>query len=102
MTVTFTQEARNKVNLLLLEGEMSSSEVRLISGCAGCGGISVGLNINDHQREDDKVIQVEGLSIYIDKSSEPYISDTLVDYQDNEFGGNFVVSNEYGSSVCFI
>ncbi|MEX1013555.1 MAG: iron-sulfur cluster assembly accessory protein [Candidatus Paceibacterota bacterium] len=102
MTVTFTPRAKQKVDLLLQEGEMSTPEIRLMSGCAGCGGLSVGMTINNQRQDDDKVIGVDGVSVVIGESSEQYISDTLVDYEDNEYGGNFIISNEYGSSVCFI
>lgn len=102
MIVSLTDEAKSKIRQLLNDGEMSSPEIRLISGCAGCGGLSVGLSINESRRANDKVLNTEGVSILIDEESGPYISDTVVDYKDNEYGGNFIVSNEYGSSVCFV
>ncbi|MEX0780485.1 MAG: iron-sulfur cluster assembly accessory protein [Balneolales bacterium] len=102
MNVIFTEKARLKVEDLLQEEEISAAEVRLISGCAGCGGLSVGLTINDDRKEDDKIIQADGISVFVDENSEPYIGETVVDYEDNDFGGNFIVTNEYGSSVCFV
>ncbi|MEX0929144.1 MAG: iron-sulfur cluster biosynthesis family protein [Balneolales bacterium] len=103
MTVTFTSQARKKISRLLKAGEMHSPEVRLSSGCAGCGGgLSVGLAINESPQKSDKTLEVDDLMIYVEKDSEQYVGDTVVDYTDNDFGGNFIVSNEYGSSVCFI
>ncbi|MEX0685960.1 MAG: iron-sulfur cluster biosynthesis family protein [Balneolales bacterium] len=102
MNITITPQAREKVDFLLREGEMAAAEIRLVSGCAGCGGLTIGLLINDPRDETDKMMKVDGVTVFIEHHSEEYIGNTIVDYVDNEYGGNFIISNEYGSSVCFV
>ena len=102
MNISITNSARNKIQNLVAEGELDNPEIRLVSGCAGCAGLSVGISIYDTRQEDDYVEEVEWVSICIEQDSKEYVKGTTIDFEENEFGGNFILSNEYGSSVCFL
>ncbi len=102
MNISITDAARTKIVNLVEEGELDSPEVRLVSGCAGCSGLSVGISIDDPRQENDHIEEVQGVAVCIEEDSKSYVEGTTIDYEENEFGGNFILSNEYGSSVCFL
>lgn len=102
MNISITDTAKSKIKNLVEEGEMGQPEVRLTSGCAGCAGLAVGIAIDDPRQEDDIIEIIDGISVCIEPDSKSYVEGTTIDYEENDFGGNFILSNEYGSSVCFI
>lgn len=102
MKITLTENARTKIEHLVEAGEIESPELRLISGCAGCSGLSVGISVDEPRETDDHVEKVDGVTICIEEESRKYLDGTTIDYEDNEYGGNFILTNEYGSSVCFL
>ena len=102
MNITLTEAAREKIEALVKEGELEKPEIRLVTGCAGCSGLSAGITVDEAPDNSDLTHQTDGITVCIEKDSAQYLDGTTIDYDENEFGGNFVVTNEYGSSVCFI
>ncbi len=102
MMITLTENAKSKIYNLVEEGEIDNPEIKLVSGCAGCSGLSVGITVDEPRSESDHIEKVDDVSVLIEPDSKKYLDGTTIDFEENDFGGNFIVTNEYGSSVCFI
>ncbi|MBC8044091.1 MAG: iron-sulfur cluster assembly accessory protein [Rhizobacter sp.] len=101
MKIEFSETAREKFMQLLATGELTRPLVRLAAGCAGCSGMAVGMDFNARPQDDDVLYPESGFEVLIARDIAEYVDGTKIDYVDNEFGGNFIVENPYGSSACW-
>jgi iron-sulfur cluster assembly protein len=101
MNISFSESAVRKISELITLGCVNRHRIRLAAGCAGCSGITVGLDFDADTQADDDVVTLSSFEILVGKDVREYVDGTKIDFTENEFGGNFIVENPYGSSVCF-
>lgn len=102
MQITFTDSAKKQIHQLIEEGILDDPSIKLVSGCAGCSGLALGIAVDEPASEQDRMVEADGIKVLLDPETVKYADNTTIDYEDNEFGGNFILSNEYGSNVCFV
>lgn len=66
----------------------------------GCSGLSYVLGFDEKPGEKDRVMQSEGVTIYIDSKSLFYLSGTVLDFSDGLNGKGFVFNNPQASKTC--
>jgi iron-sulfur cluster assembly accessory protein len=99
--VTMTDTAARKVGELRLEEGKPEWGLRIRIVGGGCSGMSYELGWEDQQAADDNVSESQGIKVYIDKDSAPYLSGTEIDYVDNEMlGSGFKINNPNVKSSC--
>ncbi len=100
--VTLTEIAAKKVGELRLEEGKPEwgLRVRVVGG--GCSGMSYELGWEDEQAADDNVIEAaEGIKVFIDQHSAPYLSGSEIDFVDNNMmGAGFAIKNPNVKSSC--
>ena len=99
--VTLTETAATKIaDLRLEEGKpVWGLRFRLVGG--GCSGMSYELGWEDVPAEDDNVVESNGVKVYVDKRSAPYIAGSEIDYVDNNMlGAGFAINNPNVKSSC--
>ena len=100
--VTLTETAAKKVGELRLEEGKPEwgLRVRVVGG--GCSGMSYELGWEDEQAADDNVIEAaEGIKVFIDQHSAPYLSGSEIDFVDNNMmGAGFAINNPNVKSSC--
>jgi iron-sulfur cluster insertion protein len=99
--VTLTEAAAKKIaELRLEEGKPDwGLRVRLVGG--GCSGMSYELGWEEAAAEDDSVIESQGVRVYVDTHSVPYITGSEIDYVDNSMlGAGFAIKNPNVKSSC--
>ena len=100
--VTLTETAAKKVGELRLEEGKPEwgLRVRVVGG--GCSGMSYELGWEDEQAADDNVIEAaEGIKVFIDQHSAPYLSGSEIDFVDNNMmGAGFAIKNPNVKSSC--
>ncbi len=99
--ITLTETAAKKISdLKLEEGKPEwGLRIRLVGG--GCSGMSYDLGWEDQAAEDDEVLESQGIRVYVDKRSVPYISGSEIDYVDNNMmGAGFAIKNPNVKSSC--
>jgi iron-sulfur cluster assembly accessory protein len=74
--------------------------IRVIGG--GCSGMSYELGWEDQAAPDDNVFESqEGIKVYIDKNSAPYLAGIEIDFVDNNMmGAGFAITNPNVKSSC--
>jgi iron-sulfur cluster assembly protein len=58
------------------------------------------MTLEKESKEDDKVIDMEGLKVFIDPRSMLYLNGTEVDYIDGENGSGFKFDNPNAKDAC--
>jgi iron-sulfur cluster insertion protein len=99
--VTLTETAAKKItDLRLEEGKPEwGLRIRLVGG--GCSGMSYELGWEDTAGQDDDVIESQGVKVYVDRRSAPYITGSEIDYVDNNMmGAGFAIKNPNVKSSC--
>lgn len=66
----------------------------------GCSGLSYTLGFDAEQREGDKVIEQDGVRLFIDGKSLFYLMGTQLDYTDGLTGRGFVFNNPQAAKTC--
>jgi len=97
--VTLTPDAIAKVKSILSEQkEEAGLRIAVLGG--GCSGFQYQMTLEKESKEDDKVIDMEGLKVFIDSRSMLYLSGTEVDYIDGENGSGFKFDNPNAKDSC--
>lgn len=94
VAVTRLKEAMAKENLA------SGTGVRFAVSGGGCSGLSYNMSFETEAREDDRVLEFDGVKVYVDAASEPYLSGTTVDYVVGLHKEGFKFSNPKASRTC--
>lgn len=66
----------------------------------GCSGLSYTLGFDAEQREGDKIIEQDGVRLFIDGKSLFYLMGTQLDYTDGLTGRGFVFNNPQAAKTC--
>ena len=97
--ITLTPDAIAKVKAILSEQkEEAGLRIAVLGG--GCSGFQYQMTLEKESKEDDKVIDMEGLKVFIDSRSLLYLSGTEVDYIDGENGSGFKFDNPNAKDAC--
>src|SRR5512140_1228830 len=66
----------------------------------GCSGFTYVLGFDEHPKENDKIMESEGIRVFIDPKSLFYLSGTVLDFSDGLNGKGFVFNNPQASKTC--
>ncbi len=66
----------------------------------GCSGFEYALDFENEERENDTVLEFEGLKIYVDAVSSRFLDGTTIDYQLGMAGTGFKFSNPHAVGTC--
>tara|TARA_B100000282_G_scaffold52255_1_gene33464 strand:+ start:6113 stop:6427 length:315 start_codon:yes stop_codon:yes gene_type:complete len=97
--ITLTKFAAKKIKTLLLEKEETGVRAGIQGG--GCSGFTYQLGF-DNQKENDRVIESHGVTLYVDPKSYLYLMGTEIDFVDelNQSGFKFVNPNAKRTCGC--
>jgi iron-sulfur cluster assembly protein len=97
--ITLTPEAIAKVKSILAERkEESGLRVAVVGG--GCSGFQYQMSLDKDPRGDDKIIDVDGLRVFVDTRSLLYLNGTKIDYVDAVSGSGFKFDNPNAKAAC--
>ena len=74
--------------------------VRFAVTGGGCSGLSYAMNFEQEARDDDRVLEVEGVKIFVDAASLPYLEGTVVDYVTGLHKEGFKFVNPKAARTC--
>src|SRR5262245_10308914 len=74
-----TAVARVKV-LLQREGRPAGAGLRVSVIGGGCSGLQYSLGLEDGPGDEDAVYEIDGIRVFVDTTSAPYLVGTRVDY----------------------
>ena len=99
--ISLTEKAARKVQSLLLEEGKPEWGLRIRVVGGGCSGMSYELGWDDEASAEDNVIESQGVKLYVDPKSAPYLSGSEIDFVDNSMmGAGFAITNPNVKSSC--
>ena len=90
--------SRSKNSLLAIPAPAAACVIGVTDG--GCSGFSYKLDFDNQQRPDDMVLERNGVKVYVDNGSAPYLSGIVIDYVGGLYGGGFKFTNPNATATC--
>lgn len=88
-----------KVKSILAErNEETGLRIAVIGG--GCSGFQYQMTLDKEARSNDKILEVDGLKVFVDTQSLLYLDGTKVDYIESEDGSGFKFDNPNDIHSC--
>jgi iron-sulfur cluster assembly protein len=101
MGVTLTEKAANEVKKIITEQNLPEETVlRVGVQSGGCSGFSYSLGFDTTTTEKDRVAEVHGVKLVVEKKFDPYLEGTIVDYYDGLEKRGFVFNNPNVVKSC--
>ena len=92
IVITVTEKAAEELKKLAEQHGIKDIVLRIQAIPGGCSGISYSMGF-DEVRENDTVIEQNGIKIVVDQNSVPFINGAEIDYVVTPFGEGFKINN---------
>lgn len=99
--IVLTEKAAAQVRKLKAENKIPDSHgLRLGVKGGGCSGMTYVLAFDEKPKENDKLLEQFGLTIFVDPKSLFFLSGTVLDFSDGLNGKGFVFNNPQATKSC--
>ena len=100
--ITVTSNAVNHIKKLFSSRDKAPNGIKIGIETKGCSGLSYSMEFVDKPNENDDVLKVEDINIYIDPKASLFLLGTIMDYEEGvlESGFKFTNPNEKGRCGC--
>jgi len=101
MGVNLTEKAAEEVKKIIADQNLPEGTVlRVGVQGGGCSGFSYSLNFDTDTSERDRVVDVHGVKMAVDKKFDPYLDGTVLDFYDGLEKRGFVFNNPNVQKSC--
>jgi len=85
----------------LVRSESTPVGLRVFVQPGGCSGFSYGMGLDENPpRQDDEIVDLAGLKVYVDSFSAQYLEGAEIDFVDQLMGGGFTINNPNAVKTC--
>jgi iron-sulfur cluster assembly accessory protein len=98
--LSLTNVAVEKVKEVMAREGLEQGGLRISVVGGGCSGFQYSLSLDANAREDDTVVEQDGVKLFVDSISQQYISGTVLDYVDSLHGAGFKFVNPNATRTC--
>jgi iron-sulfur cluster assembly protein len=74
--------------------------IRIMVSVGGCAGLQYRVGLETTAREDDEVLEFEGVRVFVDVDSCRWLTGVEVDFCDDTRGAGFVFTNPNTPNMC--
>jgi len=101
LTIHISPKAAEHVkHFARLEGKEEEIGLRVGVKGGGCSGLTYVLSMEAEPRPDDKIIEENGIRIFVDKKSYVFLAGTILEYSDGLNGRGFEFHNPRAKTTC--
>jgi iron-sulfur cluster assembly protein len=100
--VTLTPAAVKQIKYIIKKKGSIHSGLRIGVKGGGCSGYSYVLHMESQPRDNDIIMEIEGISLYIDRKSAEYLKGATLDFSIKNLmgGGGFQFNNPNVKRTC--
>jgi iron-sulfur cluster assembly accessory protein len=95
-----TESAVAKVKQLLAAEQKEGYGLRVAVQGGGCSGFQYGLTWENESKQNDQIMELGGLKVYVDAMSGMYLDEVTIDYVDGLQGSGFQIGNPKATGTC--
>ena len=98
VTATAVSEVKKFLEAEGLSEENAGLRVRVLPG--GCSGYQYSLDVEESPGQNDRIIETNGLKVFIDPFSLQFLNGVEIDYVTNVMGSGFTFTNPNATGSC--
>ena len=98
--ITLESSAIVKIKDLLADEDVKGLKLRIYVSGGGCSGFQYGFTFDDHQNEDDFVVDQDEVSLLVDAHSMQYLTGSVISYDTSLMTSGFNIKNPAATSTC--
>ena len=99
--IKISEKAASEIKKVMGENKIpETAGLRLGVKGGGCSGFTYVLGFDENASGTDKVFDANGVRIFVDERSLPYLCGVLLDYQDGLSGKGFTFDNPNATRTC--
>lgn len=98
--LVLTEKAIEQVRNLLARNQRQDHGLRVSVADGGCSGYSYKLDFDKEQKPEDTVLERDGVRVFVDRASAPYLKGTVIDFVSGLYGGGFKFINPNATGTC--
>ena len=98
--ILVSDNARDKLNQLLLEDNSGKEYVRVGVESGGCSGLVYKLDFDDSMNNEDELVEHNDIKLIINKKSILFLAGTTLEYSSGLNGKGFVFNNPNANRTC--
>ena len=98
--MVFTDNAANKVKSLIEEEGNPELKLRVFVTGGGCSGFQYGFTFDDEIRNEDHVVERDGVKVVVDETSLGLMGGAEIDFVEDLIGASFQIRNPMASASC--
>ena len=98
--ILVSDNARDKLNQLLIEDDSGKEYVRVGVESGGCSGLVYKLDFDDSMNNDDELVEHNDIKLVINKKSILFLAGTTLEYSSGLNGKGFVFNNPNANRTC--
>jgi len=98
--LSLTDAAAGKLRELTTGETNPNIGLRVYVYSGGCSGFRYGMMLEDAPTAEDRVLEANGMKVYVDGRSIDLLQGSQIDYVDTLMGAGFTVNNPNAVSAC--
>jgi len=98
--ITLDSSAIVKIKDLLALEDVIGLKLRIYVSGGGCSGFQYGFTFDDHQNEDDFIVNQDEVSLLVDAHSMQYLTGSVISYDTSLMTSGFNIKNPAATSTC--
>ena len=98
--ILVSDNARDKLNQLLIEDNSGKEYVRVGVESGGCSGLVYKLDFDDSMSNEDELVEHNDIKLVINKKSILFLAGTTLEYSSGLNGKGFVFNNPNANRTC--
>ena len=98
--ITLESSAIVKIKDLLADEDVKGLKLRIYVSGGGCSGFQYGFTFDDHQNEDDFIVNQDEVSLLVDAHSMQYLTGSVISYDTSLMTSGFNIKNPAATSTC--
>lgn len=100
LTITLTESAAKKIRDFMTQMGKEDHGLRMRVAGGGCSGLQYQLGIDEKAGTGDRVLESNGVKIFVDLKSALYLTGVEVDYIEGLLESGFKITNPNAKSTC--
>ncbi|WEJ08539.1 iron-sulfur cluster assembly accessory protein [Sinorhizobium prairiense] len=98
--ITLTENAVAIMKAALSRAAEPAEGFRIMVQAGGCAGFKYLMGLESMPREDDTVIEADGVKVFVDAGSQPQVDGMIVDFVTGVESSGFVFDNPNAREKC--
>lgn len=98
--IHISDSAAARIREMIEDEETPDLFLRLAVRPGGCSGFSYSMGLDDEEKQDDRILTVNGLKVVVEEESVRYLNGVEIDYKEEGLSGGFTIDNPNAVASC--